>query len=223
MTRGGIFYNLKIASPQPAARFVGVSFMNTLFIDGRNFISKMASVFNPDNNKNKEIDFSLYDFAGLFNKVLSGIKIDRKIFYISRLTIHKDTKDKSEELIEKQRKLINVLGQQGFEIIFAGKVRGNLGRCPKGHEVLLFKEKGVDVRIAVDLITFACNKEIDMAVIASSDSDLQPAIRELNNRNIELIYLGFESSPNRGLSYTTNRTILIRNSEVIEFIPNTLI
>ena len=161
--------------------------MNILFIDGRNFISKMALVLNPDNNKNKEIDFSLYNFVGLFNKVLSGIKIDRKIFYISRLTIHKDTKDKSEELIEKQRKLTNVLEQQGFEIIFAGKVRGNLGRCPKGHEVLLFKEKGVDVRIAVDLITFACNKEIDMAIIASSDSDLQPAIRELNSREIKLI------------------------------------
>lgn len=218
-----MFYKLKVASPQPAARFVEVSFMNILFIDGRNFISKMASVLNLDNNKDKEINFSLYDFAGLFNKVLSGIKIDRKIFYISRLTIHKDTKDKSEELIEKQRKLTNVLGQQGFEIIFAGKVRGNLGKCPKGHEVLLFKEKGVDVRIAVDLITFACNKELDVAVIASSDSDLQPAIRELNNRDIERIYLGFESSPNKGLSYTTNRTILIRNSEVIEFMPNILI
>gem|GEM_PF-6371518 len=29
-------------------------------------------------------------------------------------------------------------------------------------------------------------------------------------------YLGFEFNPNKGLSYTTNRTILIRNSEVLD-------
>jgi len=39
----------------------------------------------------------------------------------------------------------------------------------------------------------------------------------LKNRGIERIYLGFEIDPNRGLSYTTDRTILIRNSEVLRF------
>jgi len=195
-------------------------FMRILFIDGRNFISKIEFIVNP---KNKDIDFSLYNFLGLFNKVLSGIKIDKKIFYMSSLTVHDATKEKSEELIQKQRKLQNKLKQQGFEIVIAGKVRGNLGRCPKGHEVLIFKEKGVDVRIAVDLITFAYDKKLDSAIIASSDSDLQPAIRELKNKGIERIYLGFEISPNKGLTYTTSRTILIRNSEVMEFMPKTLI
>ncbi len=197
--------------------------MNILFIDGRNFVSKIETVVNPDNDKKKDFDLSLYNFLGLFDKVLAGVKIDRKIFYMSSLTVHEATKEKSEELIQKQRKLQNILKLQGFEIVIAGKVRGNLGRCPKGHEVLIFKEKGVDVRIAVDLITFACDKQLDLAIIASSDSDLQPAIRELKNKGIERIYLGFESSPNKGLSYTTNRTILIRNSEVIEFLPKTLI
>ena len=30
-------------------------------------------------------------------------------------------------------------------------------------------------------------------------------------------YIGFEVNPNKGISYTTDRTILIRNSEVLEF------
>jgi len=194
---------------------------NILFIDGRNFISKIESILNSDNKK--DIDLSIYNFAELFNKVLSGIKIDRKIFYISRLIKHEETKEKSEELIEKQRNLKNNLTKQGFEIIFAGRVRANMGRCPKGHEVLIFREKGVDVRIAVDMITFACDKRLNIAIIASSDSDLQPAIRELEKRKVERIYLGFENSPNKGLTFTTNRTILIRNSEVLEFIGKTLL
>lgn len=79
------------------------------------------------------------------------------------------------------------------------------------------------MRIAVDMITLAHNKELKTAVIASSDSDLRPAIRELGNEGVERIYLGFEVSPNKGLTFTTNRTILIRNSEVEEFVGKILI
>ena len=194
-----------------------------LFIDGRNFISKIESVLNPEKEKGKEVDFSIYNFAGLLDKVLTGISIDKKIFYISRLTKHKKTKEKSAELIQKQRELKTHLEKQGFEVIYAGRVRGHEESCPKGHKFLTFKEKGVDVRIAVDMITLSHKKELKVAIIGSSDSDLQPAIRELENQEIERIYLGFEISPNKGLTYTTNRTILIRNSEVVEFIGKTLI
>ena len=213
MTGVYAFVSLNVETPQPTARFAGVSiFMeNILFIDGRNFISKIEEIIGEDT------DLSIYNFSNLFSKVLSEIKIDRKIFYISRLIKHPETKEKSEELIEKQRKLKESLEKQGFEIIFAGRVRANMGRCPKGHESLIFKEKGVDVRIAVDMITMAWDKKIETAVIASSDSDLQPAIKELRRRGMKRIYLGFENNPNKGLAFTTNRTILIRNSEIAEF------
>ena len=192
-----------------------------LFIDGRNFISKVNIVLNFGRDKN--VDFSVYNFKGLFDKVLADIKIDRKIFYLGKLLKHKETIEKSEELIEKQRKLKTHLEKQGFEVVLAGRVRGHMERCVKGHESLTFKEKGVDVKIAVDMITLAHNKELKTVIIASSDSDLQPAIKGLKKSGTERIYLGFENSPNKGLTFTTNRTILIRNSEVDEFIGRTLI
>lgn len=225
MTQAFGWSSIRVETLQPTARFAGVSIYmkNILFIDGRNFITKMDWILNPTNEKKKDIDFSTYDFSALFNKVLEGIKVDRKIIYMSSLSVHKDTKEKSEQLILKQRKLQQNLQKQGFEIIIAGRVRANVGRCSKGHETLVFKEKGVDVRMAVDLISFACDKKVQTAIIASSDSDLQPAIKELQSRGVERIYLGFEDSPNKGLTYTTNRTILIRNSEVSEFLPKTLV
>ena len=192
-----------------------------LFIDGRNFISKINLILNPD--RDKDIDFSVYNFKGLIDKALLDINIDRRIFYLGKLSRHKETLKKSEDLIDKQRKLKTHLEKQGFEIILAGRVRGYIERCVKGHESLTFKEKGVDVKIAVDMITSAYNKELKTAIIASSDSDLQPAIKELKRNGIERIYLGFENSPNRGLTFTTNRTILIRNSEINEFLGKILI
>jgi len=186
-----------------------------LFIDGRNFIDKINSVLDP--NKEKDIDFSSYNFKGLINKVLPGLNIDRKIFYFAKLIKHPETIKKSEKLIERLRKLKTHLEGQGFEVILAGRVRGHIERCPRGHKTLTFREKGVDVRIAVDMITLARDEGLKTAIIGSSDSDLQPAIRELKKIKIESIYLGFEDNPNKGLTFTTNRTILIRNSEVFEF------
>ncbi|MFA6992702.1 MAG: NYN domain-containing protein [Candidatus Gracilibacteria bacterium] len=195
---------------------------SVLFIDGRNFISKIRDILNPENNKENQTDFSVFNFSGLFNKVLQEVKIDKKVFYFGKIERHSETEKKSLELIENQRILKLHLEKQGFEVILAGRVRGHIEKCQRGHEMLVFKEKGVDVRMAVDMITFACNKELKTAIIASSDSDLQPAVRELRNLGVERIYLGFENSPNKGLTFTTNRTILIRNSEIVEFKGKTL-
>jgi uncharacterized LabA/DUF88 family protein len=191
-----------------------------LFIDGRNFIHKAEEILKG--NKRGSFDFSNYNFSGLIDKVFTGVKIDRKIFYFGRLIKHPETVEKSEKLIEDQRILKTHLERQGFEVILAGRVRGHKEKCIKGHETLTFKEKGVDVKISVDMITLACDEKVKTAIIGSSDSDLQPAIRELEKRNVERIYLGFENSPNKGMTYTTNRTILIRNSEVKEFVGSSL-
>lgn len=190
---------------------------NILFVDGRNFIGKIKDILNFENSRGNQIDFSVFDFAGLFDRVLQGIKIDKKVFYFGKIEKYMETEKKSLELIEHQRVLKLHLEKQGFEVILAGKVRGHIEKCPKGHEMLVFKEKGVDVRMSVDMITFACNYKLKTAIICSSDSDLQPAVKGLKNLKVERIYLGFENSPNKGLTYTTNRTILIRNSEVKEF------
>ncbi|MBI5134779.1 NYN domain-containing protein [Candidatus Uhrbacteria bacterium] len=107
--------------------------------------------------------------------------------------------------------------------MLSGTVRGHYTHDKDGRNVLVFKEKGVDVGLAVDMVSAACNKNLKTAIMASSDSDLQPAIRELNKRGVECIYLGFELQPNKGLTYTTKRTILIRNSEVLQFAQQRLV
>lgn len=148
---------------------------------------------------------------------LKDIKIDKTTFYFAHLKEHPDTKEKSKQLIEEQRLLKNHLQKQDFGVVLFGRVRGQIEEDARGKKSLVFKEKGVDVKIAVDMVVAACDGNLKTAIIGSSDSDLQPAIAELRKRNVERIYLGFEMMPNKGLTYTTNRTILIRNSEVLEF------
>lgn len=186
-----------------------------LFIDGENLKGKIKSVFRG--SKELRPEWHTYDFVGLFGKILQGAKTDEKVFYFAKLKEHHQTKEKSQQLIEEQRLLKTHLEMQGFKVILAGNVRGQNENNSRNKNSLVFKEKGVDVKIAVDMVAQACDKKLKTAFICSSDSDLQPAIRELANRNIEIVYIGFENDPNKGMMYTTNRTILIRNSEILEF------
>ena len=186
-----------------------------LFVDGENFKGKIRSVFK-DSVRDRPV-WHKYDFKGLLDKALEGIVIDRRRFYFARIKEYEESREKSRQLIEEQRLLKNHLEQQGFEVILSGRVRGQTEGGSRAGKILIFREKGVDVRIAVDMMATACDKKAGTLILGSSDSDLQPAIKEVRERGINCVYLGFEAQPNKGISYTTNRTILIRNSEVLEF------
>ena len=184
-------------------------------------LGKMAAVFESE--KQSVPAWHTYNFKGLLGKVLEGITIDEMVFYFAKIKEHPDTKDKSQALIQARRLLKTALEKQGFKVILAGVVRGNLTKDSRGKEILVFREKGVDVSIAVDMVAAACDGNVKTAILASSDSDLQPAIREITKRNVESIYLGFELQPNKGLTATTKRTILVRNSEVLAFVEQKLL
>lgn len=186
-----------------------------LFIDGENFLHKIGDVIRQEKLDPYTIDVSHIDLNYLLDRTLDGIKLDEKIFYAARLHEYADTKEKSKELIRIQRSLKTHLEKQDFNFILAGNVRAQ--SVSTGHKsTMIFKEKGVDVRIAVDMVSLACDNMLNTAVLCSSDSDLQPAVSELKKRGIRIIYLGFEMNPNKGLIYTTDRAILFRNSEIID-------
>ena len=182
-----------------------------LFIDGENFLHKIEEVSEKEGlsgNRNRIVDINLKQ---LFDLPLKRLALSEVIFYAAKLHQNPDTRQKSDELIKSQRKLRNNITKLGYQFVIAGNVRAQ-----KVGNKTIFREKGVDVRIAVDLVSLACDKKIDTAILCSSDSDLQPAIAELKKRKVEVIYLGFETNPNRGLTFTSDRTILIRNSEILE-------
>lgn len=186
-----------------------------LYIDGQNFRGKLEQVFKAE--KKRKPDLAQFDFQGLFDRVLKGISVSEKRIYFAKLHKHPDTPEKSEQLVEERRALKLHLEATGFTYITSGNVRGNYAKDIQGKKTLVFKEKGVDTRIVADLVVAACDRKIKTAIIASSDSDLQPAIKEAGHRGVEQIYLGFEIDPNKGLTYTTDRTILIRSAEVLQY------
>lgn len=188
-----------------------------LYIDGENLKHYLKSVLLQAGIKEPKLNLENLNINVLLDSPLKGFRLSKKRYYSARLRLYPEfpeTHKKSKELILKQRIQKTNLERTGFEFIIAGNVRPQKIKAD-GQVKTVFKEKGVDVRIAVDLVADSCDNRIKTAILCSSDSDLQPAIKEIRQRNIEVVYLGFEISPNKGLSYTANRTIIIRNSEVL--------
>lgn len=172
----------------------------SIYIDGGNFhhlvLKKLAI---------QELDFSFDDFV----KFLAN---DRKIidegkrFYVG--TIREREGDlKSKKAMSKQTKFFTVLKSFNWEIktsklrfrtekvIIDDRVIDYKDLLKKGIKQIEFqrmREKGIDVKLATDLLVGAVDKKYDTAIIVSSDADLVPAVDWIRRRfNKKVEYIGF--------------------------------
>ena len=75
-----------------------------------------------------------------------------------------------------------VMGRQGVQIFSRPlRYRNRTVRLPDGHEhtFLAGEEKGIDVRIALDIIRLAHRREFDVALVFSQDQDLSEVADEI--------------------------------------------
>jgi uncharacterized LabA/DUF88 family protein len=70
-------------------------------------------------------------------------------------------------------------------------------RYPRDWPATPASEKGIDVAIAVDLVTMGMDRGYDVAVLFSSDTDLLPAVETVIRRHLGHIELATWSGANR--------------------------
>lgn len=190
-----------------------------VLIDGENFQKKVEEVLIAESVKFSSanlLDIKLKDLISNVFKPYGKISISEINYYSAKLSVYKFTQKKSLQLIADQRHLKTSLETQDINFIIAGNVRAQEEKDNNGKvKKYTFKEKGVDVRIAVDMVSMACDKKYETIILCSSDSDIQPAVAEAKKRGSKVVYLGFSLNPNKGLMYTTNQSVLFRNPEII--------
>jgi len=74
------------------------------------------------------------------------------------------------------------MGQTGIKVITRPlRYRNKIVRLPDGtqHSFLTGEEKGIDVRIALDVIAGARNRSYDVAIVFSQDQDLAEVATEI--------------------------------------------
>jgi uncharacterized LabA/DUF88 family protein len=176
-----------------------------IFIDGGNFHHLALKPLGL-----QEADFDFDSFAS-FLADGRDISENGKRFYIGTVR-EKVGDEKSIRAMAKQTKLFNELKKTAWEIktsklreriekiVIDGRVENHQKINKNGiHEIIFhtFREKGIDVKIATDLVAAAIDDKYDVAILVSSDSDLVPMIDWIRYRLKKKIeYVGF-SIPNK--------------------------
>jgi len=189
---------------------------SSLFIDGENFKFLVEDILKKKNLGNKGLTFLDFNISRLFKNIIKDTELVEKNYYCAKLHYYEETAAKSKQLIDEQRRLKRNLTNSGFNFVISGNVRLQERVDRLLNKKYVFGEKGVDVRIAVDLVSYAYDRKVGRVYLCSSDSDLQPAIHKAKEKSLEIVYIGFEAGPNIGLTKTTDKTILLREAEVLE-------
>lgn len=172
-------------------------------IDGNNFY-----------NRKKELSVKKHRLADFdYKSFVSWLAEDRRIicrnYYIGVVRATPDD-NSGQHLRRKQQQLFSHLesADQKFNVI-----RGVLMKTDGKY-----REKGVDVRMAVDIVAGAYTNQYDTVVLISSDTDLIPAINLARKKNKKVIYIGFSHKPSYALQRNADFSRLITKNEIEQFI-----
>jgi len=181
-----------------------------VFIDGNNFYFRLKDLTSKLEGEYSLLKFDWHEFA----KWLVQPHELREIRYYIGALKRQSGNAKSEQLYADQQRLIGKLQQQEIDITF-----GQLLRHPDGT----FHEKGVDVRLAVEMIRFAREDRYDIAYLLSSDTDLVAAVEEVKSFNKKVYYVGVAKGQSFGLTKVCDDTRLLRPEEIQPFLPPALL
>ncbi|MFA5742833.1 MAG: NYN domain-containing protein [Candidatus Paceibacterota bacterium] len=177
-----------------------------IFLDGSNFYHRL-----------KDAELNLKQLLGFNYKKFSewlahGRNIVKCVYYVGLVRKEKGN-PKSEELVKNQQRLFASLKNQGWEVKTGFMM-------VHGRD---YKEKGVDVKLAVDILDMAYQDQYDSAIIVSSDTDLIPGIEKAKERGKKIEYIGFSHIPSFGMQRYANLTRLLSKIEIEQFLPKTLL
>jgi len=170
-----------------------------IYFDGSNTYNKLKKLGLPEEGKR-------FDFSALVSHIVGERQLVSKRYYVGIVRNH-DNSEKSEKLVRKQQQFLETLRTSGFEVK-KGKIMYDGGRI---------REKGVDVKLAIDLVIGAADDLYDTAIVVSSDTDLIPAIKYARYKKKNVEYIGFTGAPSFGMIKECGSQRLFAKEDLLPF------
>jgi len=175
------------------------------FIDGSNFYFKLKESTSKLDGKYGLLDFNFRKFA---EWLIGDNKLVEIRYYVGAVK-RQPNNQKSEKMYADQQRLIRRLQKQDIAVILGQLIR---------HPDKTYHEKGVDVRLAVEMIRFAREDKYDIAYLVSSDTDLVAAVEEVQAFEKDVQYVGIPKGQSYGLSSVADDVRLLRPEEIEQFL-----
>lgn len=170
-----------------------------VYIDGSNTYKRLKSLGIPEKSFR-------FDFSAFVKNLVGERTLVSKRYYVG-IVRNVDKSEKAERMVKSQQKFLDGLRTDGFEvkpgrIMYDGRIR----------------EKGVDVKLSVDLVIGAVDNIYDTAIVISSDTDLIPAIKYVRNAKSKTVeYVGFGKNPSLGMIKESSVSRVFSNTDLIQF------
>jgi len=174
-----------------------------IFVDGSNLYHSLRKVLGT---QPRLLDFDYRAFTDAC--VPRDYSIISRSYYIG--VVRRPSNQITQSVSHAQSILFNWLRSSGQRFILReGDLRYRNG---------VFREKGVDVLLAIDLVIGALRDEFDSAVLISSDSDLIPAVEFVRSLGKQVFYVAFDGRRTIGLSKKASKTIIWTKASLIPFL-----
>lgn len=194
---------------------------NTIvYIDGENFLHRAEDTLRAKNVITDKSQITHFAVRNLLQSAIDDLGEARILYYGTRVRVagidDPIVLQRAKDIAESQRRLKRDLLNQGIEFVVAGSLRVRETSCRKcKNTTLVFKEKGVDVRMAVDIIHDA--EEGLRQIIVSSDSDLLPAITVARHeKKARIIYVHHSEQPNYAMIKASHETRVFTPSQTTQ-------
>ena len=179
--------------------------MIAVYIDGGNTYKRLKTLGIPQKS-------SRFDYSAFVEHLVGNRNLISKRYYVG-IVKNVDGSEKSEKMVRSQQKFLNGLRNERFEIK-AGRIMYDDGNI---------REKGVDVKLSVDLVIGAVDDIYDTAIVISSDTDLIPAIKYVRKAKMKKVeYIGFGSTPSLGLIKESSTPRIFSDTDLSQFQTKTL-
>ncbi|MFH0913879.1 MAG: NYN domain-containing protein [Chloroflexota bacterium] len=162
-----------------------------VFIDGSNLYHSLKNYF-------KRTDIDIGKFC---NKLLERRRLIRIYYYNARVGL----KEEPERYRDQQKFFNSVAAIPYTELRLGRLVYNNWPSSPP-------YEKGVDVQLAVDMLTHAFKNNYDVAILVAGDNDYVGAIQAVkdNGKHVEVALFGKERT-SRQLREVADKIIVINS------------
>lgn len=156
-----------------------------VFIDGNNLYHALRS----------DIGRTHLDFAQFVTKIIGGRRLVRAYYYNASARREDD-----EQRWREQQSFFNYLRELPYFEVQLGRLAGTPGSL---------REKGVDIMMAVDMLTMAQRDNYDTAILVSGDGDLAYIVKAVKDYGKHVENVITQRSQSRQLRYACDtRTLL---------------
>lgn len=196
-----------------------------VYIDGENCRKGLTRVLKEEGAITNPRHMESYRLTDLLKDIL-GVEELEINYYASVIklpygyTPSEEVMNHVERIKAYNRKWVPALQAQDITYTKAGtlKVRSSKECRSCGEVQDILQEKGVDVRIATDMLEAAYSGNEKSLALLSSDTDLCPAIHKIKAKGTKVIYIGFADSINRAVSAVADQTITISIPKTVKYL-----